>query len=124
MLFLLNDQIVEIETPEVHLAKRWKTLGCGEPLGMRAREALDFTAKIVAAHVAEGIPLEASLLQDIGALIISKTGANAALFPVYGRVMGEARLTILPETILAALRERQETEGRRPNLADIWAVAA
>lgn len=124
MLFLLNEQIVEVVIPEIHLSKRWRVLGCGEPGGMRARDALEFVARVVAAHVDEGVPLEQSLVEDLAALIIAKTGANAALFPVAGKRVGEARLTILPETILASLREKHVHEGKAPDLNQIWPKAA
>ena len=124
MLFLLNEQIVEVAIPEIHLSKRWKVLGCGDPSGMRAREALEFVARVVSAHVDEGVSLEHSLVEDLAALIIAKTGANAALFPVTDGRVGEARLTILPETILASLRERHVHEGQMPDLKEIWPLAA
>ncbi len=124
MLFLMNDQIVEIDIPEMHLAKRWKSLGCGDPYGMRAREALDFVARVVAEHVKEDVRLEESLVQDLGSLIIAKTGANAALFPVFGSSVGEPRLTILPETILISLKERMASEGAPPDIQEIWPAAA
>jgi hypothetical protein len=124
MLFLLNDQIVDIEAPEIHLSKSWKALGCGDPMGMRAREALEFASRMVAVHVQEAMPLSAELVRDLGSLIIAKTGANAALFPVYGKVMGEPRLTILPESILASLKERHAANGTAPDLAQIWPIAA
>ncbi len=124
MLFLLNEHSVDIPAPELHLSKCWKALGCGDPAAMRAREALDFSSRVVAAHIAEGIALSDETVRDLGALIIAKTGANAALFPISGTVMGEPRLTILPESILASLRERQERQGAVPDLAQIWPVAA
>ena len=124
MLFLLNDQITEIEIPEMHLAKRWQSLGCGDPYGMRAREALNFASRVVGEHLKEHIPLEDSLLQDLGSLIIAKTGANAVLFPIFGDVVGEPRLTILPETILESLRDRHHREGKAPDVREIWPNAA
>jgi hypothetical protein len=124
MLFLLNEQIVEVTIPEIHLSKRWKVLGCGDPSSMRAREALEFVARVVSAHVKDCVPLETSLVEDLAALIIAKTGANAALFPVTDGKVGEARLTILPETILASLRERHAHEGQVPDLKEIWPLAA
>ena len=124
MLFLMNDQITEIDIPEMHLARRWKSLGCGDPYGMRARDALAFTGRVVAEHVREGIRLEDSLLKDLGSLIIAKTGANAALFPAFDGKVGEPRLTILPETILATLRERHRREGKAPDVREIWPAAA
>ncbi len=124
MLFLLNEQIVDVAIPEIHLSKRWKVLGCGDPSSMRARDALEFVARVVSAHVQEGVPMEGSLVEDLAALIIAKTGANAALFPVMDKRVGEARLTILPETILASLRERHAIEGHAPDLKQIWPKAA
>jgi len=124
MLFLLNDQIVDVAIPEIHLSKRWKVLGCGDPGSMRAREALEFVARVVSAHVEEGIALEPILVEDLASLIIAKTGANAALFPVNGNKVGDARLTILPETILASLRERHVHDGQAPDLKEIWPLAA
>lgn len=124
MLFLLNEQIVDVTIPEIHLSKRWKVLGCGDPASMRAREALEFVARVVSAHVKDCVPLESSLVEDLAALIIAKTGANAALFPVTDGKVGEARLTILPETILASLRERHAHEGQVPDLKEIWPLAA
>ena len=124
MLFLLNDQIAEIETPEIHLTKCWKSLGCGDPYGMRAREALDFASRVVAEHTRNNIQLETTLVRDLASLIIAKTGANAALFPMFGDVAGDARLTILPETILQTIAERQAEEGRKPDIAEIWPIVA
>ena len=124
MLFLLNEQIVEVSIPEIHLSKRWKVLGCGDPGSMRAREALEFVARVVAAHAEEGVPMEVALVEDLAALIIAKTGANAALFPIVDKRVGEARLTILPETILASLRERHAHDGQAPDLKQIWPMAA
>ena len=124
MLFLLNEQIVEVSIPEIHLSKRWKVLGCGDPASMRAREALEFVARVVAAHAEEGVPMETALVEDLAALIIAKTGANAALFPIVDKRVGEARLTILPETILASLRERHAHDGQAPDLKQIWPLAA
>ena len=124
MLFLLNDQIVEISMPEMHLAKRWRALGCGDPYGMRAREALNFVSRVMSEHVREGVRLEDSLVEDLGALIIAKTGANAALFPIVGQKAGEPRLTILPETILASLRDKMDVDGETVDIEAIWPSAA
>jgi hypothetical protein len=124
MLFLLNDTIAEIDIPEIHLSKRWKSLGCGDPYGMRARDALDFATRVVADHVREAIPIDEVLIRDLGSLIIAKTGANAALFPMHGDAAGEPRLTILPEAILRSLQQRAEREGAPPSIAEIWPIAA
>ena len=81
-------------------------------------------ARVVAEHVKEDVRLEESLVQDLGSLIIAKTGANAALFPVFGSSVGEPRLTILPETILISLKERMASEGAPPDIQEIWPAAA
>lgn len=124
MLFLLNDTIAEIDIPEIHLSKRWKSLGCGDPYGMRARDALDFVTRVVADHVRENVPIDTILIQDLGSLIIAKTGANAALFPTLGDTVAEPRLTIIPEAILRTLQQRAEKEGTLPDIAGIWPLAA
>lgn len=124
MLFLLNDMIADIDIPEIHLTKRWKSLGCGDPHSMRAREALEFVTRVVSDHVREHMPMDEILIQDLGSLIIAKTGANAALFPVFESSVGEPRLTILPEAILRTLKQRAEQEGTPPNIAEIWPLAA
>ena len=91
---------------------------------MRAREALEFVTRVVADHVREHMPMDEVLIQDLGSLIIAKTGANAALFPVLESTVSEPRLTILPEAILRALKQRTEQEGTPPNIAEIWPLAA
>ena len=75
MLFLLNDQIADVAIPEIHLSKRWKVLGCGDPAAMRAREALDFVSRVVAEHVREGVRLEETLVEDLAALIIAEASS-------------------------------------------------
>lgn len=123
MLFLLNDRVTSIEAPEMHLLKRGATLGFEDLHAMRAREAIDLVrARLQACHDA-GIRADDALITDLAALIIAKTGANAALFPVHeGRVI-EPRLTILPETILEAIRTRL-AEGGTADLQQLWPRAA
>jgi hypothetical protein len=70
------------------------------------------------------MPIDTVLIQDLGSLIIAKTGANAALFPAQDRSVGEPRLTILPEAILRSLKQRAEQEGTPPNIKEIWPLAA
>lgn len=119
MLFLLNTRVLEIDAPEARLARRWKTLGCGDPRSMMARDALDFVKAVIESHRANKTDLEDELAADIGALIISKTGANAALFVD----SGEPRLTLLPEGILASLADKLD-EGSEVEVAEIWPKAA
>lgn len=119
MLFLFNDRIIELDVPEAHLSKRWKTLGCGDPYGMRAREAIDFASRVVCENHSEGLDVDSALAEDLAALIISKTGANAVMFPP----SGEPRLTILPDAILAKLRERSGADAG-VDVSGVWPMAA
>jgi len=123
MLFLLNDRIIDVDAPEARLARRWKTLGCGDPHSLMARDALEFSRAVIDSHKAEGMTMDADLSQDLAALIISKTGANAALFLPSNLGSSEPRLTLLPEGILSRLQDRVEEEGR-VDVNDIWPIAA
>lgn len=119
MLFLLNDQIIDVEAPEARLARRWKTLGCGDPRSLMARDALDFAKAVVDSHRKDDIAMDADLMGDLASLIISKTGANAVLF----LTSGEPRLTLLPTNILATLQEKL-SEGQNVVVEEIWPKAA
>lgn len=123
MLFLLNRQVVEVDIPEAHLARRWKVLGCGDPYGMRAREALDFTYRVMREHEDAGDEIDEALSQDLAALLIAKTGANAVLFPSLESADAEPRLTILPEAILQSLRKHLEN-GEVLDIGLVWPLAA
>lgn len=119
MLFLLNNQIIEIDAPELHLSRYWKRIGCGEPTSLRASDAVDFAVRVVNAHTSEGIDMEETVQQDLAALIVAKTGANAALFDG----SRTARLNILPEAVLAGLAD-QRGIGSRSVVEEIWSGAA
>lgn len=123
MMFLLNETVTEIEAPELRLLKRGPVLGFEDIHAMRAREAIEFArARLQACHD-RGIQPDAALTADLAALIIAKTGANAALFPVQDGRVSEPRLTILPESILEAVRVRF-AEGVAPDIRQIWPRAA
>lgn len=123
MLFLLNDRVTWIEAPEIHLLKRGPVLGFEDLHAMRAREAIELArGKLQACHDA-GIRPDEGLIMDLAALIIAKTGANAALFPVHEDQVSEPRLTILPESILEAIRARL-AEGGDADIQQIWPRAA
>jgi hypothetical protein len=123
MLFLLNEVVTEIESPELRLLKRGAILGCDDVHAMRAREAIDFArARLQACHD-RGTPPDPLLVADLAALIVAKTGANAALFPMHEGRVSEPRLTILPESILEAVRTRI-AEGAAPDIRQIWPRAA
>ena len=123
MLFLLNETVTEIEAPELRLLKRGPVLGLEDVHAMRARDAIEYArARLQACHD-RGTPPDAGLMADLAALIIAKTGANAALFPVHEGRVSEPRLTILPESILEAVRMRL-AEGAVPDIRQIWPRAA
>ena len=123
MLFLLNDQIIEIDSPEARLNMRWHALGCTAPDQLRARDAIDFATRIMDDLFVKNASPDADMATDLAALIIARTGANAILFarPQPGRT--EPRLTVLPEPILETLRTRA-TETGKLDLATIWPLAA
>jgi len=123
MLFLLNETVTEIEAPELRLLKRGPVLGFEDIHAMRARDAIEYArARLQACHD-RGTPPDAGLIADLAALIIAKTGANAALFPIQDGRVSEPRLTILPESILEAVRMRL-AEGAVPDIRQIWPRAA
>jgi hypothetical protein len=123
MLFLLNETVTEIEAPELRLLKRGPVLGFEDIHAMRARDAIEYArARLQACHD-RGTPPDAGLIADLAALIIAKTGANAALFPIQDGRVSEPRLTILPESILEAVRARF-AEGVAPDIRQIWPRAA
>ena len=117
MLFLLNRAIVEVEAPELYLAKNWRRIGCGDPDRMMASDAVDFSIMVVNSHLNDGEELSGQTMMDIASLLITKTGANAALFT--GTL--EARLNVLDRVILENLLECLNLDAEAGNL---WAVAA
>lgn len=123
MLFLLNDRVTWIEAPEMHLLKRGALLGVDDLHAMRAREAIELARGKLQACQDSGLRPDDSLITDLAALIIAKTGANAALFPVHEGQVSEPRLTILPESILEAVRTRL-AEGGDAGIQQIWPRAA
>ena len=122
MLFLLNDIVTEIEAPEMRLLIRESVFG-GNVQAMRPREALDLVrGRLQALHDRGQVP-DQTMVDDLASLIIAKTGANAALFPIHDSRVAEPRLTILPESILEAVRARI-AEGAAPDIRQIWPRAA
>ncbi|MEL7127951.1 MAG: hypothetical protein AAGK23_00250 [Pseudomonadota bacterium] len=119
MLFLLNKTIVEIDAPELHLARSWKRIGCGDPVGLRASDAVDFAIMVVHGHTSEGLEIDEQTSIDLAALIIAKTGANAALFPG----QNNARLNVLPEAVLQGL-QRELGKGSVETVNSFWESAA
>ncbi len=119
MLFLLNGHILQIDAPERHLDRFWRRLGCGEPARITAEQAVRFSVMVVNEHLLDGIDLGPDTQLDLASLIISKTGANAALFDG----SDSARLNILSEGILENLNQHLAA-GRDVALTDYWNHAA
>lgn len=110
MLFLLNKSIIEVDAPELHLARNWKRIGCGDPATLFASDAVNFAIMVVNSHATDNLAIDPQTATDLAALIISKTGANAALFP------GEnnAKLNVLPEVVLQGLQKELGTGTSEP----------
>ena len=123
MLFLLNAQIINVDAPEAHLSQRWKSLGCGEPHALRARDALDFVRAVIDQHIRDGLTPDDELAADLAALIIAKTGANAALFLPRSEGESEPRLTTFPDLVLQKLQERLKGKPEM-EAKDVWSAAA
>lgn len=119
MLFLLNKQVVQIETPELHLSRFWKRLGCGDPVNMLASDAVNFAVMLMNEHIHDGLELSHETAVDLAALLISKTGANAALFTG----TNDARLNVLPDIVLEGL-ERELGKGVDNAADELWVGAA
>lgn len=123
MLFLMNEFVTEIEAPELRLLKRGPSLGFEDVHAMRAHEAIELARSRLQACYDQGAAPDPTLVADLAALIIAKTGANAALFPVHDGRVSEPRLTILPETILEAVRQRL-ADGAAADIQQFWPRAA
>ena len=124
MLFLFNDRVVELDLPETRLSRRWRTLGCGEPTALRAREAVEFARAIVDQARTEGVDLDSDILLDIASLIVAKTGANAIQFIPRMTGPSEPRLSNVPVEALEAFQTRILQDGERPRLTGAWAWSA
>lgn len=117
MLFLFNDRIVSVDEPELHLARRWRVIGCGEPHGMRAREAIDFVRAVVEQAMSGDAGIDEPTLVDLAALVIAKTGANAIQFRPRAEGGTDPRLLSVEETVLEAFRASGDTGGLWVNAA-------
>lgn len=124
MLFLFNTKILEIEMPEYRLAQAWRTLGCGEPGGMRGVDAVNFVRAVLESHAQEGLEPDAGLQADLASLLIAKTGANAAIFVTGNSGSIEPRLTQLPPRILQALKAEADGDNVSCPIEEVWANAA
>ena len=126
MLFLLNNRIVELDLPELRLARRWRVLGCGEPSRLRPSEALDFVQAVIDSYWYDGEEMDSELRADLCALIVSVTGANAALFAEGHSEKIPPRLMVLEENVLQAIQVQMQAEQLPvvTGIAHIWKGAA
>lgn len=100
MLFLLNDKVIEVKAPEVHLLERWRTIGCGDPRQLRAQDAVAFAAIRYRDTIEEIPDPDPLLFADIAALIIAKTGANSLILKPTASGEVEPRLRDVPPLVL------------------------
>lgn len=122
MLFLLNDVVTDIAAPEMRLLHRQPAFR-DDVLCLTASEALALARQRLQALHDRGLMPADNLIDDLAALIISRTGANAAFFPVSGRRVGEARLGLFPEIVLQGLLDRRRRAGGADQ-ACFWMQAA
>ena len=100
MLFLLNDQIVDVEIPEMHLERRWRRIGCGQPHAIRACDVVNFVhARLDQARIfIRAIDYQEAC--DLAALIIARTGANSFILRRRRDGSSEPILRLVPQDIL------------------------
>ncbi|MEO0550065.1 MAG: hypothetical protein AAFZ91_09095 [Pseudomonadota bacterium] len=110
MLFLLNDVIVEIDRPEVHLQSVWRDMGCGDPRGMRAQDAVEFVQQKMRDSLQSGEALNNELASNLAALIVAKTGANSLIFKPTASGGLEPRLRHVPTMVLETYRKGAANE--------------
>ena len=124
MLFLFNNRVVEVELPELRLARRWRTLGCGDPRALRARDAVEFARCVIDQAERDAVALEDETVLDIAALIISKTGANAVQFVPRMSGPSEPRLSnIQPEALETFRSAGNVRDAERFSGAWSWSAA-
>ncbi len=114
MLFLLNDMIVEVAVPEMHLQQRWREIGCGDPSVLRAQDAIGFVQGKVADHYAGKNKLSEDMARDMAALIITKTGANSLILKPTASGALEPRLRDLPIPVLETYQRGAANDGAPP----------
>lgn len=100
MLFLLNDQVIEVKAPEAHLLQRWRDIGCGDPRQLRAQDAVKVATEQFASLPATNVDHDPVLLADIASLIIAKTGANSLILKPTASGGFEPRLRDIPPLVL------------------------
>lgn len=116
MLFLLHDQIVDVDIPEMRLERRWRRIGCGRPHAFRAGDVVNFVhARLEQARffVRQMDYQEAC---DLASLIISRTGANSFILRRTSDGSTEPMLKIIPQPVLEIYAiGAANDEGAAPN---------
>ncbi len=119
MLFLLNDRIVDVALPEMHLERRWRRLGCGEPYGLRADQAVDFVQARLEQSRNLNLPLSEEEACDLAALIIARTGANSFTLRQHRDGQSQPVLQCVPAPVLSAFARGMTSYTAGPRQA--WA---
>ena len=100
MLFFLNDQIVDVAAPEIHVERRWKTIGCGYPHDLTASDVVDFVhSRLDHARLTWRRLMNAEA-HDLAALVISRTGANSFMLKLHEDGTTQPMLQDVPATVL------------------------
>ena len=102
MLFLLNDRLIELESPEARVLGRWRDIGCGDPRLIRAHEAVEFVKARFRQLTMDPNSVDQEALKDCAALIIAKTGANSLILTPTASGDLEPRLRDVPPLVLEA----------------------
>lgn len=124
MLVLVNDIIVELDSPEAHASLFWHRVLEDDPRSMLTSGILDVVRDIFISTYADqaGTPADVNFIRDIAAVIVTYTGANVALFPT-SHENGSMRITNVPEAVLQTLQKRS-ANGRTLNIDKFWKKAA
>ncbi|MGB3625959.1 MAG: hypothetical protein WA989_09020 [Henriciella sp.] len=102
MLFLLDNQIVDVDIPEMRLERRWRRIGCGRPHAFRANDVVNFVhARLEQARFFVG-QMEYQEACDLASLIISRTGANSFILQRTAGGAIEPALKIIPQLVMEA----------------------
>lgn len=112
MLFLLNDRVVDIEIPEAHLQRRWRSMGCGDPHHLRAQDAIEFVRDAMSAKLRKGEQPSPETVRDYAALILSKTGANSLILKPRADGSLEPRLQDIPRMVLETYKRGAANDDR------------
>ena len=120
MLFLLNDRIVDVPLPEMHLERRWQRIGCGSPYAMRPHEVIDF----VRSRLSVDAHMTLDTARDLASLIIARTGANSLI--IRHRLDGscEPMLRLIPVPVLEVFARGTGRNGMSPTYGGERSIVA